>query len=239
VTKLVGGADDSRKPAEEELEILRSCYRKDHDDAGYVAATEKLITYYPKKEYWTDLLGRVQRKPGFSDRLSVNVYRLRFATGNLATVNDYMEFSQLALQAALPAEAKSILDKGYEVGLLGKGDQAPRQQRLRDLIAKSLADSQKARAQYEREALAAAGGDDLVRLGVETVYEGNAEKGLSLIQQGIKKGNLKHAEDAKLALGEAQIAAGQKQRAAQTLRSVEGKDGTADLARLWILEARG
>ena len=70
------------------------------------------------------------------------------------------------------------------------------------------------------------------------IYEGKAEKGLSLIEQGIKKGGLKRPEDAKLLLGEAQIYAGQRARGAQTLKNVQGGDGTADIARLWVLHAR-
>ncbi|HXZ49249.1 MAG TPA: hypothetical protein VEG27_09515 [Usitatibacter sp.] len=240
VARMVGGNGEEagRKPSEEEFQILRSCYRKEKDDAGYVAATERLIAFYPKKEYWAELLARVQRKPGFADRLSVNVYRLKLATGNLSGADDYMEFAQLALQAGIPAEAKSVMERGYDSGTLGRGDQAARQGRLRDLVAKSLADSQRTRAQDEQAALATRSGDDLVRIGLEEVYEGHGDKGLSFIQQGIHKGGLRHPEDAKLALGEAEIHAGHRTRAAQTLRTVHGNDGTADLARLWILQAR-
>ena len=39
-------------------------------------------------------------------------------------------------------------------------------------------------------------------------------------------------------LGEAQIYAGKKNAGVQTLRDVKGTDGTADMARLWILNAR-
>jgi len=168
----------------------------------------------------------------------VNVYRLRMATGNLSGANDYMEMAQLALQAGVPAEAKSIVDKGYAAGALGKGDQAERHKRLRDLIQKNLDESLRARAQEEREAVAAKDGNDLVKIGLDYVYEGNADKGLMLIEQGIKKGGLKRPDDARLRLGEAQLYAGHKQRAVQTLREVRGNDGTADLARLWVLLAR-
>jgi len=240
VNRMLGGGNDesARAPSEEDLEILRSCYRREHDDAGYVAATERLIVHYPKKEYWTEMLARVQRKPGFSDRLSVHVYKLRFATGNLASANDYMELAQLALQAGVPAEAKFVMDKGYAAGILGKGDQAARQGRLRDLIAKTLAESQKTRAEDERNALAARDGEDLVKVGLNDVYEGKADEGLALIEKGIKKGGLKRPEDAKLLLGEAQLHAGHKNRAVQTFKTVRGNDGAADIARLWVLEAR-
>jgi hypothetical protein len=240
VSRMLGGANEesSRAPSEEDLEILRSCYRKEHDEAGYVAATERLIVHYPKKEYWTEMLARVQRKPGFSDRLSVHVYKLRLATGNLASANDYMELAQLALQAGVPAEAKFVMDKGYAAGILGKGDQAARQARLRDLIAKTLAESQKTRAEDEKNALAARDGEDLVKVGLNDVYEGKADEGLALIEKGIKKGGLKRPEDAKLLLGEAQLHAGHKNRAVQTFKTVRGNDGAADIARLWVLEAR-
>jgi predicted ATPase len=241
VNKMLGAAadaDSNKRASEEELQILANCYLRQKDTGGYVNAIEKLVVHYPKKEYWTDLLSRVQKKPGFSDRLGVNVYRLRMATGNLVKPDDYMEMAQLAMQAGVASEAKAIMDKGYAAGILGKGDQAERHKRLQALVERSLADSLQKRAQEEREALAAKDGNDLVRIGLNYVYEGNAAKGIPLIEQGIKKGGLKRPEDAKLRLGEAQLHAGNRQRGVQTLRDVKGNDGTADIARLWVLHAR-
>ena len=241
VSKLLGSAveeNSSRRPSEEELQILANCYLRQRDTGGYVNAIEKLVIFYPKKEYWTDLLSRVQKKPGFSDRLGVHVYRLRFATGNMSTAADYMEMAQLAVQSGVPAEAKAVIDKGYAAGLLGKGDQAERHGRLRDLVDKALAESQKNRATDEKDAAAAKDGDALVKIGLNYVYEGNGAKGFPLIEQGLRKGGLKRPEDAKLRLGEAQLQAGQKQRGVQTLREVKGTDGAADIARLWVLYAR-
>jgi outer membrane protein assembly factor BamD (BamD/ComL family) len=235
VSRMLG---EMAKPSEEDLEILRSCYRKENDEAGYVATTEKLILFYPKQVYWKEMLARVQRKPGFSDRLSIHVYKLRFAVNDLSSPNDYMEFAQLALQDGVPGEAKAVMDKGYAAGVLGKGDQAARQARLRALVDKSLADARKNRAKAEKDAEAQKSGDDLVKVGLDYAYDGNAAKGIALIQKGIRKGNLKRPEDAKLRLGEAQLHAGQKSRAVQTLKGVHGDDGTADLARLWVLQAR-
>jgi hypothetical protein len=241
VNKMLGGAtseESNRKPSEEELQILANCFLRQKDTGGYVSAIEKLVIYYPKKEYWTDLLSRVQKKPGFSDRLALHVYRLKMATGNLTSANDYMEAAQLAVQAGVPAEAKMILDKGYAANVLGQGKEGERHGRLRDLINKNLEESKKARAEDEKTALAAKDGNDLVKVGLNYVYEGDSQKGLPLIEQGIKKGGLKRPEDAKLRLGEAQLQSGQKAKAAQTLRDVKGTDGTADIARLWVLHSR-
>ena len=156
----------------------------------------------------------------------------------LTDTNDYFEATQLALQAGVPAEAKLFMDKGYEAKLLGQGKDADRHGRLRALVDKSLAESQQNRAKEEQEALGAKDGNDLVKIGQNYVFEGKADKGISLMEQGIKKGGLKRPDDAKLRLGEAQIYAGKKSAGVQTLKDVKGSDGTGDIARLWILNAR-
>jgi hypothetical protein len=238
VNRMLGNGAEDARASEEELQILANCYLRQKDTGGYVGAIEKLVLHYPKKEYWTDLLSRVQKKPGFSDRLGIHVYRLRMATGNFAGTNDYMEMAQLALQAGFPAEAKAIVDKGYQAGALGTGAEASRHQRLRDLVNKDLIASQKGRAAAEADANAAKEGDDLVKIGANYVFEGKPDKGLPMMEAGIRKGSLKRPDDAKLLLGELQIQAGQKAKATQTLREVKGADGTADLAKLWALQAR-
>jgi tetratricopeptide (TPR) repeat protein len=235
VSRAVGEADNGRRPTEQELQILANCYNKQKDSTGYVSAIERLVTFYPKKEYWTDLLNRVQRKNGFSDRLSLDVFRLKLATGNVNTAGDYLEMAQLALQAGFPAEAKSIVEKGYAAKALGSGKDSERHQRLRDLVQKSLDESLKARAQAEKDAIADKAGTALVTVGYNYVVEGAAQKGLAFMEQGIKKGGLKRPEDSKLLLGVAQIQSGAKARGLQTLKGVHGNDGTADLARLWTL----
>ena len=68
---------------------------------------------------------------------------------------------------------------------------------------------------------------------------GQAAKGIGLIEQGIAKGNLKNPEDAKLRLGMAQIQQlSTKAKGLQTLRSLKGTDGVADIGRLWTVLAR-
>jgi hypothetical protein len=59
-----------------------------------------------------------------------------------------------------------------------------------------------------------------------------------LIQEGIRKGGLKHPDDAQLHLGIAYLLGGQKEQAIRVFKSVQGTDGAADLARLWAIFAR-
>ncbi len=233
-------ADDAagRAPPEEQLQMLASCYQKTRDNNGYVAAIEKLATYYPKKEYWADLVGRVQSKKGFADRLVLDVYRLKLASGLMNGANDYMEMAQMALADEHPGEAKKIVDQGYASKVLGVGPDAPRQQRLADLANKRSTEALAQVAQEEKDAMAARDGNDLVALGFNLVEYGQAAKGIPMMEQGIKKGGLRQPEDAKLHLGIAYYLAGQKPKAVQIFKTVGGTDGTADLARLWVLQAR-
>jgi len=224
-------------PAQDRLNLLLNAATQLKDPNATVFALERLVTYYPKKEYWVDLLSRMQRKPNFSDRLVLDTYRLSLATGSMSAANDYMEMSQLALQAGHAAEAKQVVDKGFAANVLGQGAEAERHKRLRDLVAKKLEEAKAGEAAAQQEAAAAKDGNGLVNIGFALAAGGEPAKGLPLIQQGITKGGLKRAEDAKLHLGIAQVLAGDT-KAQATLRSVGGNDGTADLARLWSLYAR-
>jgi tetratricopeptide (TPR) repeat protein len=224
-------------PSEQQLQLLAGCALKLNDKAGYVQAIEKLVAYHPKKEYWADLIGRVQSKPGFSDRLALDVYRLKLAIGQMKDAGDYMEMAQLALQAGIPAEAVKVVEQGYKTGTLGTGAEAERHKRLRDLANKQAAEDRKTMPQEEAEAQKSRDGAALVNLGYSWVTAGLADKGLALMEQGIKKGGMKRPEDARLHLGIAYLQAGKKAEAVQTLKTVQGNDGTADLAHYWILYA--
>jgi len=224
-----------RTPSETSLQLYANAALKQNDKGGYVNALEKLLAYYPKKELWTDLLSRLPGKPGFSERMSLDLYRLRLAVGQLTKTNDFMEMSQLSLQAGFPSEAIKLIDLGYKSGALGTGPEAERHKRLRDLANKNLAESNKGLAAAETDAEQSKDGTGLVNLGYLYVTAGQTDKGLALMEKGIAKDNIKHADDAKLHLGIAYLQAGKKANAIKVLKSVQGKDGPADLARYWII----
>jgi len=229
-----------RTPSEEKLQLLANSYLRQKNNNGYAATIEKLLNYYPKKSLWANVISGVQRKPGFSDRLALDVYRLQLATGNLSSTNDFMEMSQLALQAGFAAEGKKVIDEGFANGSLGKGAEADRHKRLKDLAEKRLAESQKSLAsgQEDSEANAAKDGNALVTLGYKYVTSGQGAKGVGMIEAGIKKGGLRRPEDAKLLLGLAHLQTGNKAKGVQVLKTVHGNDGAADLARLWVIFSR-
>lgn len=224
-----------QKPTEEKLQLLANiASRNTADRTGYINALEKLVAYYPKREYWADLLARIQAKPGFSSRLQLDVYRLRVATKTVSSGNDYLEMAQLALQDGQAAEAKQMLDEGFAAGQLGKGPEGERHKRLLALATQRAIDAPKDLTTSEAEASAARDSNAMVRIGLAYTGLGQNDKGIALIQNGINAGNLRRPADAQLHLGVALMRAGQKGRAAQAFGKVAGSDGVADLARLWL-----
>ena len=223
-----------KAPSEDRLKLLMNATARQPEGGAYTYALERLVTYYPKKEYWAELIAGVQRKPGFSDRFSLDIYRLMLATGGMRSANDYMEMTQLALQAGFAAEGKAAIDKGFAAGMLGTGPEADRQKRLRDLANRKTEEARAEAPARETEALAAKEGTALLAVGFNQALSGQAAKGVGLIEKAIAKGGLKRPEDAKLRLGQAMVLAGDP-KAAGVLRSVTGADGTADLARMWIM----
>jgi tetratricopeptide (TPR) repeat protein len=225
-----------RRPDEGDLLRLADAQQRLNNNNGYLATLEKLVTYYPKKDYWSAYLGRLPRKPGFADRFALDLLRLKLANGLLTKTEDFMEMAQLCLQAGLPAEGRRVAEQGFKAGVLGTGPEANRHQRLRDLAAKQETEAKAALAAQIAEAEAAKEGDALVKVGYAHVSLGEVDKGIDLIQKGIAKGSLKRPEDARLRLGMAQLQSPKfKSAGMQTLRGVKGTEGAGDIARLWAI----
>ncbi|WP_027803388.1 tetratricopeptide repeat protein [Paraburkholderia dilworthii] len=213
-------------PDESQLQLLGTCAQRVKDDTTYRGALEKLVAYHPKQSYWDDLFSAIRNKPGYSSKLDIDTYRLRRATGSLSTADDYMEMTQLAIVAGTTAEGKQVIDQGFASGVLGHGAQADREKRLQALAAK--------RAQAAADP---ANPVAPVDMGFNQVFAGQAKQGLAAMDAAIAKGGIDHPDQAQLHLGEAYYIAGDKARAVQTFREVKGTDGSADLARLWVLVA--
>jgi len=236
---LVAADESAGKPVPETtLRLLASCYIQAKDDAGYLRALERMALAYPKPEYWTELTARATKQPGFSERLWLDVYRLRFAAGLLKQADEFADMAGLSLQAGYPAEAMRVIDRGYALGLLGNGKDAAAHTQLRERAEKAAEKDSADMAGGERSARAAREGDALVNLGFAFVSAGQAARGLPLMEAGLAKGNLRRADEAKLRHGIALWMAGKRDDAVRAFDEVKGGDGSAALARVWSLFAR-
>lgn len=225
-----------KAPELEDLRLLASSAGKLKDTPTYVAAMEKLVAFYPSDDFWTDLLNRMQSKPTFNQHaLQLEALRLENKAIKAMAPEEYTEMAELSLAAGFPTEAKKVLDEGFTQGVLGTGSNAAKHKQLRDKAAKGAADDAKNIGSGEAGAAKSKDGNGLVNLGWAYVTMDQFDKGIALIEQGIAKGGTKRPEDAKLRLGMAHAVAGHKADAAKVFDSVKGEDGTADLAKYWML----
>lgn len=224
-----------RNPTADNLKLLGVSYQQLKDKVGYASVLERLIELYPQKEFWADILYNIENRPGFSDRLRLDMYRLLLVTNNLEEGPQFVEMTELALLAGLPAEAKTTVDAGYAANLMGTGKDATKHKQLRDKVYKQAADDIKTLDAGEASAKNAKTGTGMLNIGYNYVINGQHEKGLTLMEQGLAKGGLKSVDEAKLHLGMAYLQAGNREKAKEVLKSIQSKDGAADLARLWLL----
>jgi hypothetical protein len=223
-------------PDEKTFQIILNCKNELHDNAGMLATLEQLNSYYPSAKNWTYLISQIHSKPGFSDRMYLDIFRLEQELGLLKTAAEYVDMSELATRAGLPAEAKKALDQGFAAGLLDKGPDAKKHAAALEAANKRADEDLKTMQQGEVSANKSKDGTGLVNLGMAYATAGQYDKGASLIEQGIAKGGIARLEEAKLHLGIVYYWAGKKEEATKQLATVEGTDGSADLARYWIMQ---
>jgi hypothetical protein len=235
--QVLGEAEKAGKaPSQEDLKLMLSAAHETKDTAAYESTVQKLVTYYPSDEMWSEVIRvGVIRKPGFDQNNFLPVLRLEFAALKTLREEDYVDLAETALRDGFPTEAKNALDAGYAAGVLGKGANAKAHNALRARADKGAADDAKNIAAGEASAAKAKSGAGLVNLGWAYATMGQYDKGIGFIQQGIAKGGLKQPDEAKLRLGAAQAKAGHKDEAIKTFESVKAGGGLSDVARVWVM----
>lgn len=225
-------------PREQALKLMAQAANDRKDMAAYVVALELLAEFHPKPEYWDELVNRVMRTQGFAERLMIDGLRFARAAGVLKSADDHTDLAQLALTAGIPSEAQKVMTEGYAAGLLGKGNDADKQAKLRDQVAKAAAADKGAMADPDAAARSIRDGDAVVNLGVAVAMDGQPERGLAVAEQGMARPALRRPDEARLHLAMLQWMAGKTEAAQQSLAAVKGSDGTAALARLWSIFLR-
>jgi hypothetical protein len=232
---------------ESHLRTLLSLQQK-AKDAGAPRTLERLALAYPRPEYWMDLVVSAARDPALPDRTLMELYRLLRLVGGVKQLDLGEEMTQLAARLGQPAEALSVIEEAYAAGQMGKGGQAAAHQTLRDQVRKQAAAEAADRTAAESAAKTAPNGNGLVDLGWAMVAglplgasPALVEPGLALMEQGLAKGGLRRPVEARLHLAMAQLVAGRKDAARQSLKALEADAKSDPLAvpvQLWSLYAQ-
>ncbi|MBV9570515.1 MAG: hypothetical protein JO056_04655 [Alphaproteobacteria bacterium] len=228
-TKLLRGLGNS----DQVLSLLMSSAAKGGDTQTQGQVAERLILQGQSK-YWTYLLAAADATRGLTDHGNLDIYRIRYLTGNMRTAEDYELLTQLAIQMHFPNEAVAVAQKGFAVKLL-EGD---RNTRLLNLAQAQAAKDTANLPNLQKQANAAKTGDMLVSYGENLWGRGQYEDALNAVQAGIKKGGLDKPDEAQITLGIVQLSAGQKDAALKTFGGVKGTPAAATVAHLWSIYTR-
>src|SRR5258706_15598176 len=103
---------ENKAPSEEQLQLLASSCTQIKDAACNGKAMEMLVAYYPKREYWLSVVYAIATRPGFSERLALDLARLKSETGTMRGAEGNLDSAQLSPQEGFPMEAGRIIHKG-------------------------------------------------------------------------------------------------------------------------------
>src|SRR6266403_5232629 len=229
---------NGQTPKSESLQLVLSACVKLNDSASETRALEKIVTYYPKPDYWYQLLFTMRQQTSGNDANTLQTYRLMSEVDVLKSPEDYTEMAQLALEAGSPGEAQHILEKGIAKGVFTDPRAKAKNQRLLESAKKAAATDQANLPKIEKDADAAPNGAKNVGVGLAYLGYGQYDKAVDEISKGLAKGGLRNESEARLLLGIAQLKAGHKEDATKSFHAVKGDPSLERLANLWSLHAK-
>jgi tetratricopeptide (TPR) repeat protein len=225
-------------PAAEPLSLILSSCVKLEDNACQTKALERLVTYYPKPEYWSNLLITVLKEAASSDSNTLQVYRLMWDTDVLKSGDDYTEMAQLAMDQGTPGDAQRVLQRALERNLFTDQRTKDKNQRLLDKAKQGATNDQASLEKTLKEAEAGTTGGKNAGMGLAYLSYGQYDKASDQLSKAVAKGGLRNAADTQLLLGIAELKSGHKEDAIKAFKAVKGDPVLERLGTLWTIHAR-
>jgi TolA-binding protein len=233
------------KPKEQQLLLVVNACQKAQDNNCVGRVFEKLVTYYPKPEYWSNLMTAI-RNTQLNDLQQLNFMRLGVHVKVLKRPDEFKEMAQLGLEEKLACESESVLETGFTNKVFVEKRDVDVNTRLLAAAKKECTADKAALPANEASAKTAASGDALVKVGAQYLAAGDPAKAITALQAGITKGNLsasdlpnqaQRTDEAYILLGIAQLRANNKPEAAKAFKSVKKDPTMVRIAKLWGLNA--
>ena len=227
--------EQGKPPGEQNVRLIHGACTQLKDDECATRQYEKLVKYYPKPEYWQNLVNTLFNDRKSTDKQQLNFMRLARYADAVKEPSKYEEIAQIALDQGLPGEAQSVIEEGFAKKFFVD----PRSiERANSLLAKAkaAAASDKATiAQQDAAARAAANGNADVKMGAAYLSYGENDKAIEALQRGITKGGVKDPDEAGILLGIAFLRSGNKAEAAKAFNTVSKDPTMTRVAKLWLL----
>lgn len=193
--------------------------------------TSAQVRAYPTPENWRSALVTYRDGARLDGQPSLDLFRLMRLTKSLAGERDFFEYASLAIDRALPGEAKSTIEEGFATGVVSKTSRAVNE--VLTLATNKIATDRASIATSEKLANAA-GATGKPAAGAGDAYLGYGEdaKAITFYKMALQKGGV-DMDQVNTRLGIALARSGQKDEARKYLSAVNG--ARADIAKYWML----
>jgi tetratricopeptide (TPR) repeat protein len=204
--KAIAASRKAGEAPKENLFLFKlQCASDAGDNTAMIPVLDDLIRLNNKSTYWNTLL-RIERQEERDDHNTLMIYRIMYDTSSMNAGSDYIEMAQLLGDAALPAEAQTVLEKAMGTPGLIKDEQKERTTRLLNSLKTRADTDKKGQAQLDAEATKNPAGELDVKLGEVYYGFGDYQNAVTAITRGLQKGQIKHQDEAYVYLGRSQVA---------------------------------
>lgn len=193
--------------------------------------TSAQVRAYPTSENWRSALVTYRDGAHLDGQPSLDLFRLMRLTKSLAGERDFFEYASLAIDRALPGEAKSTIEEGFASGVVSKTSRAVNE--VLTLATNKIPTDRASIATSEKLANAP-GATGKPAAGAGDAYLGYGEdaKAITYYKLALQKGGV-DMDQVNTRLGIALARSGQKDEARKYLSAVTGP--RADIAKYWML----
>ncbi len=198
IDKATGG----KNLAESQLLIQQDCYFKSKDAAKRLPVMEQLVTRFPKKGYYTDLLALYQlATPPIDDRALLNLYRLGYQRDYVSSADDILHYAKLADSSGASNEALRVIDQSVSKKKFSLDDKS---KNLEAQEKRASAEDTAAVAQLDKESQAGKNGDKDVKVGMMYFGLEKYAEAAAALSRGLSPDHIarvQRPDDANMALG--------------------------------------
>jgi uncharacterized protein HemY len=216
-------------PKEQWYNLARFLYAEKNMIAEATDTLQKLITYYPKKQYWVQLSFMYSEQS--KEELQLGAMETAYVQEMLEKDGEYRNMASLFLNAEVPYKASVVLQKGLKEEIVNDSS------KNWELLAGALRQSQEideAIPAMEKAASMSDDGDLYARLGNIYLDADQSDKAIEAINKGLERGGVKRADNARLVLGMAYFNEKEYAKARDAFRAAGRDERSKKYADQWI-----
>lgn len=221
--------DRGKIPKENWYNLARFLHAERDDQKATIDILEKLITFYPKKDYWVQLSYMYSEQNRSTDQLGA--LETAYVQDMLEKDGEYRSMASLFLNAEVPWKAAQVLREGFDNEIVEDNS------KNWELLAGSLRQAQEVQAAIPAMKKAAEKSDDgelYARLGSIYLDAERYDDAIEAVTKGLQRGGVKRPDQARLVLGMAHFNKDQYQSARQAFRAAGRDERSEQYARQWI-----